>query len=190
MPFGFDGVFWRLMDVGIAVDDRRSRNGSQRCRAPSAAMPAFGTGPLIVASIGIIVLGLAAHAVALCGRGRACGVDRLGAADEAAGYPDLRRRSQRRGARQGRPAAYDAQRARMRFLSKEWLGGDADARLPTDASLSEGVSCDRCGLRDGAGRWRPWSRWRCSRMRSADDCDAGGGDRHGETAASGLPSDW
>jgi competence protein ComEC len=40
------------------------------------------------------------------------------------------------------------------FLLKEWLAADADARVPTDPSLSEGVSCDAAGciasLPDGA----------------------------------------
>jgi competence protein ComEC len=44
--------------------------------------------------------------------------------------------------------------AKDTFLLKEWLAGDADARLPTDASVGHGVSCDRDGcitaLADGA----------------------------------------
>jgi competence protein ComEC len=44
--------------------------------------------------------------------------------------------------------------AKDAFLLKEWLAGDADARLATDASLSDGVSCDSDGcvtpLADGA----------------------------------------
>jgi competence protein ComEC len=40
------------------------------------------------------------------------------------------------------------------FLVKEWLAADADARLPLDASLSDGVSCDETGcvtqMADGA----------------------------------------
>src|SRR5262249_45475810 len=40
------------------------------------------------------------------------------------------------------------------FLVKEWLAADADARVPGDASLAEGVSCDDQGcvvaLADGA----------------------------------------
>ena len=44
--------------------------------------------------------------------------------------------------------------AKDAFLVKEWLAGDADARLPGDASLADGVSCDEAGcvaqLPDGA----------------------------------------
>jgi competence protein ComEC len=35
--------------------------------------------------------------------------------------------------------------AKDSFLLKEWLAADADARLPTDTSLAEGVSCDDAG---------------------------------------------
>ena len=40
------------------------------------------------------------------------------------------------------------------FLVKEWLAADADARLPADPSLLEGISCDEAGcvaeMADGA----------------------------------------
>ena len=35
--------------------------------------------------------------------------------------------------------------AKDTFLVKEWLAGDADARLPGDISLAGGVSCDEAG---------------------------------------------
>jgi competence protein ComEC len=44
--------------------------------------------------------------------------------------------------------------AKDAFLLKEWLAADADARLPGDASLADGVSCDEAGcvaqMPDGA----------------------------------------
>jgi competence protein ComEC len=44
--------------------------------------------------------------------------------------------------------------AKDAFLLKEWLAADADSRLGTDPSLSQGVSCDDAGcvtqLADGA----------------------------------------
>src|SRR6266702_929463 len=57
MPFGFDGVFWQLMGWGIdwmIVVTRWVAN------LPGAVgrVTAFGTGPMIVASAGIIVVGL------------------------------------------------------------------------------------------------------------------------------------
>jgi competence protein ComEC len=35
--------------------------------------------------------------------------------------------------------------AKDAFLLKEWLAADADVRLPTDASLADGISCDEAG---------------------------------------------
>ena len=57
MPFGFDGVFWRLMGWGI---DWMIAVAQWVAALPGAIgrMAAFGTGPLIAASIGIILLGL------------------------------------------------------------------------------------------------------------------------------------
>ncbi len=55
------------------------------------------------------------------------------------------------------------------FLLKEWLAADADARLPTDPSLGEGVSCDDAGcvVPMADGRLIALS-WRADAL--ADDC--------------------
>src|SRR5437868_7955278 len=57
MPFGFDGVFWAIMGFGI---DWMIAVTQWVAALPGAVgrMAAFGTGPLIAASIGIILLGL------------------------------------------------------------------------------------------------------------------------------------
>src|SRR5437868_8391942 len=57
MPFGFDGVFWRIMGFGI---DWMIAVALWVASLPGAVgrIAAFGTGPLIAASIGIILLGL------------------------------------------------------------------------------------------------------------------------------------
>src|SRR6201747_273054 len=57
MPFGFDGFFWWLMGVGI---DWMIVVTQWVAALPGAIgrMAAFGTGPLIAASAGIILLGL------------------------------------------------------------------------------------------------------------------------------------
>src|SRR3954469_3681232 len=57
MPFGFDGVFWRLMGFGI---DWMTAVALWVAALPGAVgrIPAFGIGPLIAASAGIILLGL------------------------------------------------------------------------------------------------------------------------------------
>src|SRR5437660_2411484 len=57
MPFGFDGVFWRVMGVGI---DWMIAVTQWVAALPGAIgrMAAFGIGPLIAASVGISLLGL------------------------------------------------------------------------------------------------------------------------------------
>jgi competence protein ComEC len=57
IPFGLDGVFWRLMDVGIGW----MITVSQWVAALPGAIgqiASFGTGPLALMSAGIIALGL------------------------------------------------------------------------------------------------------------------------------------
>src|SRR5512140_694424 len=57
MPFGFDGVFWRIMGAGL---DWMIVVTQWVAALPGAVgrVPAFGIGPLIAASGGIILLGL------------------------------------------------------------------------------------------------------------------------------------
>src|ERR1700752_399829 len=57
MPFGFDGFFWWLMGVGIDWMIAVTRWVSD---LPGAIgrMAAFGAGPLIASTIGIILMGL------------------------------------------------------------------------------------------------------------------------------------
>jgi competence protein ComEC len=60
MPFGFDGFFWWLMGVGI---DWMIAVARWIAGFPGAVgrMAAFGIGPLVVASLGIILMGLPAR---------------------------------------------------------------------------------------------------------------------------------
>src|SRR3954453_20723353 len=55
MPFGFDGLFWWIMGLGIDWVIVETRWGAE---LPGAIgrMAAFGIGPLIVSSIGILLL--------------------------------------------------------------------------------------------------------------------------------------
>ncbi|WPO39349.1 ComEC/Rec2 family competence protein [Tardiphaga sp. 42S5] len=152
MPFGFDGVFWRLMDVGI----QWMIVVTQWVAALPGAigrMPAFGIGPLISASIGIIVLGLLRTPLRFAGAGVlvlsivwALLVKQPDVLISGDGHSVAVR------SRDGH--LHVMRSAKDTFLLKEWLAGDADARLPTDASVSHGVSCDRDGcitpLADGA----------------------------------------
>ncbi|MBN8991007.1 MAG: ComEC family competence protein [Rhizobiales bacterium] len=154
MPFGFDGVFWWIMGIGI---DWMIAVTQWVSALPGAVgrVPAFGIGPLIAASCGIILLGLlrtplryAGVALLLISAVWAAKVpqpDILIAADgRTIGVRGQDGKLQL--IRAARGASKDG------FLVREWLAGDADARTATDASLSDGVSCDDTGcVAQGAG---------------------------------------
>ena len=152
MPFGFDGVFWWLMGVGI---DWMIVVTKWVAGLPGAIgrMAAFGIGPLIAASLGIILLGLLRTPL------RWSGAAVLGLAVVwalAVPQPDILISGDGHsiGVR-GRDGRLHLMRtAKDTFLQKEWLAADADARQAGDASLGEGVSCDEAGcvaqLADGA----------------------------------------
>jgi competence protein ComEC len=143
MPFGFDGVFWRIMGAGI---DWMIVVTQWVAGLPGAIgrMAAFGIGPLIAATAGIILLGLLRTPL------RWCGAAVLAIAVAWAlmvPQPDILISGDGHnvGVR-GRDGQLHLMRiAKDAFLVKEWLAADADPRLPTDASLAEGVSCDESG---------------------------------------------
>jgi competence protein ComEC len=143
MPFGFDGVFWWLMGIGI---DWMIAVTQWVAALPGAIgrMAAFGTGPLIAASLGIILLGLMRTPL------RWSGAAVLALAVVWAlvlPQPDILVSADGHnvGVR-GRDGRLHLMRtAKDAFLLKEWLAADADPRAPTDASLAEGVSCDEAG---------------------------------------------
>src|ERR1700693_6341672 len=66
MPFGLDGVFWKLMEFGI---DWMIVVTEWVAALPGAIgrMAAFGTGPLIASTAGIILLGLLRTPLRWCG---------------------------------------------------------------------------------------------------------------------------
>ena len=152
MPFGLDGFFWWLMGIGIdwmiAVTE---------CVAalPGAIgrMAAFGIGPLIASSIGIVLLGLLRTPL------RWCGAIVLALATAWALWvpqPDILIAGDGHNvAVRGRDGRLHLMRsAKDAFLVKEWLAADADPRGPAETSLAESVSCDDTGcvaqLPDGA----------------------------------------
>jgi competence protein ComEC len=152
IPFGFDAVFWHIMEIGLQWMIFVSK---WVAALPGAIgrVPAFGTGPLIVASFGIVLLALLRTPL------RYSGVIALAAATFWAAstrQPDVVIAGDGHSmAVRGRDGRLHVMRtAKDAFLVKEWLGADADARLPADASLGDGVSCDPSGcvtmLRDGA----------------------------------------
>lgn len=146
MPFGFDGVFWAVMGVGI---DWMIAVTQWVAALPGAVgrVPAFGIGPLIAASLGIIVLGLLRTPLRWSGAALV-----LLAAVWAAGVtqPDILISADGRNVgvrgQDGRLHLMHAARGtRDSFLLREWLAADADPRPATDASFTAGVSCDDFG---------------------------------------------
>jgi competence protein ComEC len=143
MPFGLDGVCWWLMGVGI---DWMIVVTEWVAALPGAIgrMAAFGIGPLIAASIGIILLGLLRTPLRWSGA-----IILLLATVWALSVPlpDILISGDGRnvGVR-GRDGQLHLMRtAKDAFLVKEWLAADADARLPVEASLADGISCDEAG---------------------------------------------
>ena len=151
MPFGFDAPFWRLMSAGI---DWMNGVALWVTSLPGAVgrLHAFGTGPLLVGTAGILLVCLLRTPLRWGGAvlvvsGSLCAVvspqpDVLIAGDgQSAAF---------RGT-DGRLAILHA--GRDTFAVKEWLAADADARAPKDSTLANGVRCDAIGcigtLNDG-----------------------------------------
>ena len=143
IPFGFDGFLWRLMGEGIGW---MMTVALWVASLPGAVgrMSAFGIGPLLVCSAGLIVLCLLKTPLRWCGAVlmvlatvlaiRAPQPDVLIAADAqalAVRGADGRLMILRQGS--------DA------FTVREWLAADGDARLPTDPALRDGFACDGAG---------------------------------------------
>ena len=143
IPFGFDGFLWRLMGEGIGW---MMAVATWVASLPGAVgrMPAFGIGPLLACTAGLVVLCLLKTPLRWCGAAlmalaamlaiRAPQPEVLVASD---GQALAVRGADGRLAilRQGGDA----------FTVREWLAADGDARLPTDPALRESFVCDPPG---------------------------------------------
>ncbi len=115
-------------------------------------MAAFGIGPLIAASIGIVLLGLlrtplrwSGAVVLLLATIWAIAVQQPAILIAGDGHNV--------GVRGKDGQLHLMRSAKDAFLVKEWLAADADPRLPADATLSAGVFLRRSRLRDADGGW-------------------------------------
>lgn len=149
IPFGLDGVFWRLMDVGIGW----MITVSQWVAALPGAIgqiASFGTGPLALMSAGTIALGLLRTPL------RWTGVASIALATV---WALMTPQPAMLVAADGHTVAVRGKDGRLRlmrngkdaFQPREWLAADADGRKVTDASLTDGVSCDAAGCVVQAG---------------------------------------
>jgi competence protein ComEC len=140
MPFGFDGFFWWLMGVGI---DWMIAVTTWVAALPGAIgrITAFGIGPLIVSSLGIVLLGLLRTPLRWSGA-----VLLLISVIWIAVLPQpdiLISGDGHSVAVRGRDGRLHLMKAgKDAFLIKEWLAADADDREPNAGSLGDGVSCD------------------------------------------------
>src|SRR6202041_570724 len=140
MPFGLDGVFWGLMGWGI---DWMIAVTQWVAGLPGAIgrMAAFGIGPLIAASVGIVLLGLlrtplrwSGAIVLLLSVVWALAVPQPNILISADGHNV--------GVR-GRDGRLHLMRtAKDAFLLKEWLAADAGPRLGTDPLPPPSGTCD------------------------------------------------
>ena len=105
---------------------------------------AFGTGPLIVGSLGLILLGMLRTPLRWSGAVLLTVATIWAAATPQADI--LISGDGRNVAVRGRDGQLHLMRtSKDAFLFKEWLAADADARGVNDPSLSDGVSCDDLG---------------------------------------------
>jgi competence protein ComEC len=151
LPLGFDAVFWRLMGEGI---DWMIAVVLWVAHLPGAVgrIQAFGTGPLLLGTAGLVLLCLLRTPLRLSGAPVAVAA---GLWAVMTPRPDLLvapdgQAAALRGT-DGRLAVLHA--GRDAFAIKEWLAADGDGRDAKDAHLRDGVRCDPAGcigrLQDG-----------------------------------------
>jgi competence protein ComEC len=145
LPFGFDAPLWKLMGLGI---DWMIWVALFVANLPGAVgrMAAFGSGPLLLCTLGLVLLGLLRSPIRWSGA-----VVVIAAALWAARVPvpdvlvaDRGDVVAVRGAA-GKLAVMRAAGSSDAFTVKEWLAADADARTPSDPALRDGVTCDEIG---------------------------------------------
>jgi competence protein ComEC len=143
IPFGFDGIFWRQMDYGIEWMDAIALWVTS---LPGAfgRVTSFGTGPLLLATAGLLLIGLLKTPL------RWSGVALVVAAIIIAArtpVPDILV------AADGRTFAVRGADGKLAihhtggdtFATREWLAADADGRDPSDKALGAGIACDPSG---------------------------------------------
>jgi competence protein ComEC len=143
LPFGLDGYCWKLMGAGIEwmiaiaiwVTDLPGAVGQ---------MPAFGIGPLLLGTAGLVLVCLLKTPL------RLTGLALIGCATVSAilaPQPDVLV------APEGTAFAIRTTGGRLAmvksgsdtFAFRDWLMADADRRDPKDKALNEGIRCDPAG---------------------------------------------
>jgi competence protein ComEC len=143
MPFGFDAIFWRLMGAGI---DWMIGVVLWVTRLPGSVghMAAFGTGPLLLVTLGLLLICLLRTPLRWSGA-----VLVVAASLWALNLPRpdvlVSGDGQLSAVRGPGGKLTILHQNRDSFAIKEWLAADGDARTPKDATLGNGVRCDAIG---------------------------------------------
>jgi competence protein ComEC len=143
LPFGFDRPLWQLMGFGI---EWMIWVAQWVASLPGAVgrIHAFGTGPLLLGTAGLIVICLLRSPLRWAGAGLLAlgivGAVRTETPDVlvAAGAESVAVRTA-----EGRLSMLKL--GQDTFAIKQWLAADADARTPGDTGLSQGFRCDDSG---------------------------------------------
>jgi competence protein ComEC len=151
LPFGFDAIFWQLMGQGI---DWMIAVVLWVTSLPGAVghIRAFGSGPLLIGTAGLLLLCLLRTPLRLSGAVLAIAASILAVTTPR---PDIlvSADGQTAALRGGDGRLSLLHTRRDTFALKEWLKADGDGRAPDDPSLHEGIQCDAVGcigrLKDG-----------------------------------------
>ncbi|MGP0094583.1 MAG: ComEC/Rec2 family competence protein [Xanthobacteraceae bacterium] len=143
MPFGFDGFFWRLMGSGL---DWMIAVAAFVAGLPGAVgrIAAFGPGPLLLGTAGLIIVCLLKTPLRWCGAALMIGASLWALAwpqPDILVAPDGQTFAIR--GRDGRLAAIRT--GADNFALRDWLGADADARTGSEPDLHTGIACDEAG---------------------------------------------
>lgn len=143
MPFGFDDALWRLMGMGIEWMDAIAMWVAS---LPGAVgrVPAFGAGPLLLCTVGLVMLCLMRSRLRW---GGAAAIVATVVWIFVTPLPDVLIAPSGdllavRGA-DGKLAV--VKKGGDAFAVKEWLAADADARTTADPTLASGIICDAVG---------------------------------------------
>ena len=143
MPFGFDALFWKLMGDGI---DWMIFVALWVTSLPGAVgrIQAFGTGPLLLCTAGLLLLCLLRSPLRWSGAVLAVAASLWAATTPR---PDVLVAGDGQVAALRGPAGQLSvlHSGRDTFAVKEWLAADGDARGVKDAGLRAGVRCDAVG---------------------------------------------
>jgi len=143
MPFGFDGVFWELMGKGL---DWMTGVALWVTQLPGAVghIAAFGTGPLLIGTLGMLLICLLRTPLRLAG---VVAVALAIVLATATHQPDVLVASdgQAVAVRNAHGRLGVARAGSDSFAVRDWLAADGDTRAVNDPTLGEDVRCDEAG---------------------------------------------